>query len=324
MIICESYVKSSLQILQPYNCITYNISNKQLVGVSMDRTLKGSKIKDVYEKYEVWFKKTERIVIKGSRRKFIANKLGLSIQQTDRYKKLGDLIHEIREMVFEGILGMSCAQEIASRPEYEQREIYSIMEKAQIENIEFTRNLMKKIVFEYQSGKLSWPQIKSSIYKDTLDSSFSPETKEKAIINIFDPSLYNSASKAETGRLFREYIAELLVLDGFINVRTTQDSYDYGVDIYGIRDRESYVFQVKYHSNQIQGPEAIKEVLKGKEKYNVDTAVVITNTEFSDSAKTIARSEHVLLWDGIFLYGKIQEFTKENSAENKAKYLVFQ
>jgi HJR/Mrr/RecB family endonuclease len=56
----------------------------------------------------------------------------------------------------------------------------------------------------------------------------------------------------------------------------------------------SIAIQCKHYSQPV-GNKAVQEVYSGKDFYNTDIAVVVTNNEFTKSAKELASSLDVLL-----------------------------
>jgi len=78
------------------------------------------------------------------------------------------------------------------------------------------------------------------------------------------------------------------------NVEQTQASNDQGVDLVAqIEDLKVYI-QCKRYSNPV-GNKAVEEVFAGKAFYNGTHAVVISNTGFTETAKSLAESADVIL-----------------------------
>ena len=74
----------------------------------------------------------------------------------------------------------------------------------------------------------------------------------------------------------------------------------YGVDIIAHRKRKKYAIQCKRYSGSV-GNHAVQEVYSGKDFYNCDFAIVMTNSYFRAAAKETAERLNVLLWDGDIL-----------------------
>lgn len=98
------------------------------------------------------------------------------------------------------------------------------------------------------------------------------------------------------GYAFEQYIADLLERLEYENIKTTQPSNDYGVDILAEKNGIIYAIQCKMYSYPV-GNKAIQEVVSGKNFYDAHVAVVATNSVFTKNAKDLARSNNVLLWD---------------------------
>lgn len=97
---------------------------------------------------------------KGSIREEVARRLGISVQQADRYNMMNRIIREVWDMVRAEQVGMSSVQPMASHSEDEQREIYAIMQEALKAEVDLTRTTMKEIVDGYRNGKKTWAEIK--------------------------------------------------------------------------------------------------------------------------------------------------------------------
>lgn len=117
---------------------------------------------------------------KGSIREEVAKRLGISVQQADRYNMMNKIIREVWDMVRAEQVGMSSVQPMASHPVEEQKEIYKIMQEALKANVDLTRATVKEIVDGYRTGKKTWAEIKD-LPRDSglpLNSSFSTEPSE--------------------------------------------------------------------------------------------------------------------------------------------------
>ena len=99
------------------------------------------------------------------------------------------------------------------------------------------------------------------------------------------------------GYTFEYYCAALLKKNGFNRVRVTQSSGDFGVDVIAWKKHKKYAVQCKRYSGSV-GNHAVQEVYSGKDFYNCDCAIVMTNSYFTAAAKETAKKLGVLLWDG--------------------------
>lgn len=108
------------------------------------------------------------------------------------------------------------------------------------------------------------------------------------------------------GHEFEHFCAKLLKLNGYHNVEVTRGSGDQGIDILAEKDDIKYGIQCKCYSSDI-GNKAVQEAFSGKSYYGCHVAVVLTNRHFTRSAKDLADSNHVLLWDR----EKLEEFIQK-------------
>lgn len=89
----------------------------------------------------------------GSKREEIARRLGLSVQQADRYSMMNKVILPVWDMVAAEKVGMSSVVPLASHSESEQKEVYGIMQEALSSGVALTREAMKMIIEKYREGK---------------------------------------------------------------------------------------------------------------------------------------------------------------------------
>ena len=107
------------------------------------------------------------------------------------------------------------------------------------------------------------------------------------------------------GHQFEYFCARLLEKNGYENVSVTSGSGDQGVDIIAYRDGIKYGIQCKCYSSTI-GNRAVQEVFAGKAFYQCHVGVVLTNNYFTDSAKKLAESNGIILWNRDKLMQMIQ------------------
>ena len=104
---------------------------------------------------------------------------------------------------------------------------------------------------------------------------------------------------------FKNYCAELLHVNGYVNISVTQTSGDSGIDILAEKDGISYAIQCKLSPSPV-GISSVQEAFSGRQHYNRDIAVVMTNNLFAESAKELARSSGVKLWNK-FKLGELEK-----------------
>lgn len=99
-----------------------------------------------------------------------------------------------------------------------------------------------------------------------------------------------------SGYAFEHYCVGLLNRNNYENIKLTKGSGDQGIDILACKDGVQYGIQCKCYSSNV-GNKAVQEAVAGKAFYCCHIAVVMTNRYFTSSAKELAKSNQVLLWD---------------------------
>ncbi len=105
-------------------------------------------------------------------------------------------------------------------------------------------------------------------------------------------SLFSSSDM--TGLEYEHYVANYLRGRGYYNVKVTQGSGDYGIDVIATKGGIKYAVQCKYYSNPV-GLHAIQEAVAGINHYSCDSAMVVTNNLFTQAAETLAEENGVVL-----------------------------
>ena len=98
-----------------------------------------------------------------------------------------------------------------------------------------------------------------------------------------------------TGEQFEHFCASLLRANGFRNVKVTQTSGDYGIDVLAQKGMDSYAIQCKRYTSPVGNP-AVQEAFSGAAYYGNRTPVVMTNQEFTAAAVETAERIGVRLW----------------------------
>lgn len=99
---------------------------------------------------------------------------------------------------------------------------------------------------------------------------------------------------------FEYYCADLLSANGFVNVKVTRSSGDYGVDILAEKDGVTYAVQCKRYTGLV-GVKAVQEAYAGRDYYDRMVGAVLTNQYFTKPAVQAARKLKILLWDRDYL-----------------------
>lgn len=110
------------------------------------------------------------------------------------------------------------------------------------------------------------------------------------------------------GHDFERFCANLLKARGFLEVEVTKGSGDFGVDILAEKDGISYAFQCKRYDEPV-GVKAVQEIYAGRDYYDRQIGVVMTNQYFTAPAVEAARKLKILLWDR----GYLEEMMEETS-----------
>lgn len=93
---------------------------------------------------------------------------------------------------------------------------------------------------------------------------------------------------AMDGPAFERFVAEVLERRGF-QVAHTGGSGDLGVDLIARKGYTSWAVQVKRYDGPVNR-RAVSDAVAGKEHYQCNDAMVVTNSVFTEGARTLARS----------------------------------
>lgn len=92
---------------------------------------------------------------------------------------------------------------------------------------------------------------------------------------------------------YEHYCANILNNLGW-ETHVLKASGDQGVDIIATKENRKYAIQCKRYSKPV-GNKAIQEVIAGKIFYNIDSAIVVSNSYFTKSAQQLASATGVIL-----------------------------
>lgn len=112
------------------------------------------------------------------------------------------------------------------------------------------------------------------------------------------------------GHSFENAVADLLFHNGYRDVKVTQGSGDYGIDILARRKNVKYAIQCKRYKGKVS-VKAVQEAGLGADFYHCDAAAVITNSEFTKPAQNLAKTTGVRLWGRTFLKQLIDNYDEE-------------
>ena len=114
------------------------------------------------------------------------------------------------------------------------------------------------------------------------------------------------------GHRFEYACADILRSNGFKNVKVTQGSGDFGVDIIASKNGLKYAVQCKCYSNKLNN-KPIQEVIGGMAYYNCSKGAVMTNQYFTEPARELARVNNIELWDRDILISKSSKCKKDKT-----------
>lgn len=102
------------------------------------------------------------------------------------------------------------------------------------------------------------------------------------------------------GHEFEYYCAELLEMNGFIDVEVTKGSGDFGADILCEKDGVTYAIQCKCY-DKVVGVHAVSEVYAAKDYYDCMVGAVMSNQYFTEPAVRMAKKLNIILFDRDYL-----------------------
>lgn len=97
------------------------------------------------------------------------------------------------------------------------------------------------------------------------------------------------------GTTFEIYLADILRANGY-QVKHVGQPGDFGADLVISGAGGSAVVQAKRYGGNV-GPSAVQEAAAARAHYGTERAIVLTNSYFTDGARSLAHSNHVELWD---------------------------
>lgn len=112
-----------------------------------------------------------------------------------------------------------------------------------------------------------------------------------------------------TGEEFKELCKKILIQSGW-SVKTIPNTEKQGIDLIAEKEGIKLAIQCKKIKKSI-GDKAVQEVSSGKEFYNADFPLVVSNAKFTEKAKELANKNRVLLLHYLELY-KLSEKLSQN------------
>ncbi len=122
------------------------------------------------------------------------------------------------------------------------------------------------------------------------------------------------------GHEFESYLSSLFEHLGY-TVLQTPVSADQGADLIISLDEEKTVVQAKKQTKNVAN-RAVQEVVAAKKYYKADSALVVTNSSFTQSAIDLALANEVALWDGTKLEDTIRSLRKRGERPTEIRKLL--
>lgn len=101
-----------------------------------------------------------------------------------------------------------------------------------------------------------------------------------------------------TGHDYEYLVARYLRNNGYTGVKVTKGSGDYGVDVVAHKRGKKYAVQCKHYTGPV-GLSAVQEAVAGKAMYKCDSAMVVTNSTFTNAARDLAKANNVVLIENV-------------------------
>ena len=149
---------------------------------------------------------------------------------------------------------------------------------------------------------------------------FDKKESQKAKTPIFTLQKIDAMDGVE----FEKFCVYLVRMLGFVNIYTTPKTGDYGADLVFEKGGRKYVMQCKRYNNNVPNS-AVQQVYSSMPIYEAERAIVVTNSHFTQAAKTQAERLGVDLWGREFLekaLANILQYIKEKEAGAKKGFVV--
>ena len=104
------------------------------------------------KRYKLHEQHLKSVKFQGSVREEIAKRLGISVQQADRYNQMNKIIAPVWDLVRDDAVGMSSVLPMAVLTLGEQQEILEILKAASDSGIELTRGKVREIIENYKGA----------------------------------------------------------------------------------------------------------------------------------------------------------------------------
>lgn len=129
----------------------------------------------------------------GNMREEIAKRMGVSVQQADRYNQLNKIILPVWDMINEDKVGMSSVLPLSSFTTEQQAEIVDIFEECMRAGKRLSREVCKELINNYKAGKKTYSEMIEMVNEKDSDSSAETSSMIRA-------SFLNTQSAEESKR----------------------------------------------------------------------------------------------------------------------------
>jgi restriction system protein len=119
------------------------------------------------------------------------------------------------------------------------------------------------------------------------------------------------------GKTFEKYLKVFFEKLGY-KVERTRYIGDYGADLVADNNGVKMVIQAKRYKKKV-GIRAVQEAVASKGYYNCDKAMVVTNSHFTNQAKTLAFRNKVELWDRKLLVKNLLKIKEDEGTKANPK-----
>lgn len=100
------------------------------------------------------------------------------------------------------------------------------------------------------------------------------------------------------GKAYERHVARKMKRKGYIFVRVTGKTADYGMDVKArtFPLMKKVIVQCKHYSKPV-GVKAVQEAISAREYYGAKIAIVASNNAFTKNARKLAKKCGVKLWE---------------------------
>lgn len=165
-------------------------------------------------------------------------------------------------------------------------------------------NIYNTFPFEIKNIQTTINEFKEKRQNELLRKQILSENSTEITIRTqFRPSINDI--DVMTGVEFEKFVCVLFQRMGYI-AYVTQTSRDQGLDVIAEKNGKRIGIQAKCYANIVSNS-AVQEAVAGKNYYNCERVIVVTNNFFTKSAIDLAKANNVVLWNRDILKEKIIE-----------------